>query len=65
MRVVLDTSVLIAAHVSRAGVSAELLEEVLTGHELVLSEFILDEHQQKLQKNLDIQSQSLGRLCCI
>ncbi len=48
MRVVLDTSVLVAAHISRAGVCAELLEEVLTGHELVLSEFILSELQQKL-----------------
>ena len=39
---------LVAAHISRAGVCAELLEEVLLGHELVLSEYILGELQEKL-----------------
>lgn len=48
MRITLDSSVLVAAHISRAGVCAELLEEVLLGHELVVSEFILDELQEKL-----------------
>lgn len=43
MRVVLDSSVLIAAHVTRAGASAELYEEVLQRHDLVLSRQILDE----------------------
>ena len=48
MKVVLDSSVLIAASISRAGVCAELMEEVLTHHELVLSEFILGEVTGKL-----------------
>ncbi len=48
MRVVLDSSVLVAAHISRAGVCAELVEEILLGHDLVLSEFILDELKEKL-----------------
>ena len=48
MRVTLDSSVLVAAHISRAGVCAELLEEVLLGHDLVLSEFILGELRDKL-----------------
>jgi putative PIN family toxin of toxin-antitoxin system len=43
MKVVVDSSVLIAASISRAGVCAELLEDVLTHHELVISDFILEE----------------------
>ena len=48
MRVALDSSVLIAAHISRAGVCAELLEDLLLHHELVISEFILEELRRKL-----------------
>jgi putative PIN family toxin of toxin-antitoxin system len=40
--------VLIAAHISRAGVCAELLEDLLLHHELVTSEFILEELGRKL-----------------
>lgn len=48
MRIALDSSVLIAAHISRAGVCAELLEDLLLHHELVTSEFILEELRRKL-----------------
>ena len=48
MRIALDSSVLIAAHISRAGVCAELLEDVLLHHELVISDFILEELWRKL-----------------
>ncbi len=48
MRFALDSSVLIAAHVSRAGVCAELLEDVLLHHELVICDFILEELGRKL-----------------
>ena len=48
MRIAIDSSVLIAAHISRAGVCAELLEDVLLHHELVTSEFILRELGRKL-----------------
>lgn len=48
MRIALDSSVLIAAHISRAGVCAELLEDLLLHHELVTSEFILGELKGKL-----------------
>ena len=48
MRIALDSSVLIAAHISRAGVCAELLEDLLLHHELVISEFILEELRRKL-----------------
>lgn len=52
MRIALDSSVLIAAHISRAGVCAELLEEVLMHHGLVISEFILEEVGRKLVEKL-------------
>ena len=48
MRIALDSSVLIAANISRAGTCAELLEDLLLHHELVISEFILDELHRKL-----------------
>jgi uncharacterized protein len=48
VRIALDSSVLIAANISRAGVCAELLEDVLLHHELVTSGFILDELGRKL-----------------
>jgi putative PIN family toxin of toxin-antitoxin system len=48
VRVALDSSVLIAAHISRAGVCADLLEDVLLHHELVISSFILEELGRKL-----------------
>jgi putative PIN family toxin of toxin-antitoxin system len=48
VRIALDSSVLIAAHISRAGVCAELLEDLFSHHELVTSEFILAELGRKL-----------------
>jgi len=48
VRIALDSSILIAAHISRAGVCAELLEDVLLHHDLVISDFILDELGRKL-----------------
>jgi putative PIN family toxin of toxin-antitoxin system len=48
VRIALDTSVLIAANISRAGTCAELLEDLLLHHDLVISEFILDELHRKL-----------------
>ena len=50
MRVVLDSSVLIAATISRAGVCAELLQDVLTAHELIVSDFIIQEVIRKLRE---------------
>jgi putative PIN family toxin of toxin-antitoxin system len=50
VRIALDSSVLIAAHISRAGVCAELLEDVLLHHDLVISDFILEELGRKLEK---------------
>lgn len=50
MRIALDSSVLIAANISRAGTCAELLEDLLLHHELVISEFILEELSRKLNE---------------
>jgi putative PIN family toxin of toxin-antitoxin system len=50
VRIALDSSVLIAAHISRAGVCAELLEDLLLHHDLVTSEFILEELGRKLSE---------------
>ena len=47
MRIVLDTNVLIAAFVSR-GVCAELVEHCVREQELVSSNAILDEFEEKL-----------------
>jgi putative PIN family toxin of toxin-antitoxin system len=54
VRIALDSSVLIAAHISRAGVCAELLEDVLLHHELVISEFIVEELCRKLIEKFDV-----------
>lgn len=47
MRIVLDTNVLIAAFIAR-GTCHHLLEYCINHHDLVLSEFILDEVREKL-----------------
>ncbi len=47
MKLVLDTNVLIAAFITR-GVCHELLEHCAINHEIILSEFILDELRDKL-----------------
>lgn len=49
MRALLDSSVLIAAYISRAGTCASLLEDILHGHEWVTSDFILGELSRKLR----------------
>jgi putative PIN family toxin of toxin-antitoxin system len=50
VRIVLDSSVLIATHITRAGVCAELLEDLLLHHELVISDFILEELRRTLSE---------------
>ncbi len=51
MKVVLDTNVLIAAFIAR-GACSVLFEHCVEHHELVASEFILDEVRQHLQDKL-------------
>jgi putative PIN family toxin of toxin-antitoxin system len=47
VRIVLETNVLIAAFIAR-GVCHQLLEHCISHHDLVISEFILDELREKL-----------------
>lgn len=56
MRIVLDSSVLIAAYITRAGVCAELLEDVLMQHQLISSQHILNELARKLTEKFDFPS---------
>ncbi|MBM3181446.1 MAG: putative toxin-antitoxin system toxin component, PIN family [Chloroflexi bacterium] len=49
MKVLLDTNVLIAAFITK-GVCSELLEHCLRRHDVVVSEFILDEFHKNLVK---------------
>ena len=49
MRTLLDSSVLVAAFISRAGTCASLLEDILNDHEWVTSNFILEELSRKLR----------------
>ena len=62
MKIVLDSSVLIAASISRAGVCAELLEDVLTHHELVLSAFITEELRRKLRDKFSFPESEIRQL---
>jgi putative PIN family toxin of toxin-antitoxin system len=62
VKVVLDSSVLIAASLSRAGVCAELLEDVLTHHELVVSDFILEELGRKLRDKFNFPQNEIRQL---
>ena len=56
MRVVLDTNVLIAAFIAR-GICHELLEYCVHEHELVASDFILDEIRKALVKKFHFSGQ--------
>lgn len=62
MKVVLDSSVLIAASISRAGMCAELLEDVLTHHELVISDFIAEELGRKLRDKFNFPESEVRQL---
>jgi putative PIN family toxin of toxin-antitoxin system len=62
VRIALDSSVLIAAHISRAGVCAELLEDVLLHHELVICEFILEELGRKLLEKFNYPKSDVDKI---
>lgn len=61
MRVVLDSSVLIAAYVSRAGICAELYEDILEHHDLIVSMYILDEVARTLREKFLIDDDLVRR----
>ena len=63
MKFVLDSSVLIAVSISRAGVCAELFEDVLTHHEIITSDLILDEISGKLREKFQVPKAEIAELC--
>jgi putative PIN family toxin of toxin-antitoxin system len=62
VKIAIDSSVLIAAHISRAGVCAELLEDVLLHHELVISGFIIEELGRKLVEKFSFPRRDLDQV---
>lgn len=48
MKIVIDTNVFIAAFISPRGKSSEVMERCFTLHEVVCSEFILNEFRDKM-----------------
>jgi putative PIN family toxin of toxin-antitoxin system len=53
VRIAVDSSVLIAAHITRAGVCAEMMADLLMHHQLVTSDFIRAELHRKLVEKFD------------
>ena len=62
MRALLDSSVLVAAYISRAGVCAGLLEDILVDHEWVISQFIIDEVARKLKDKFDFPENEIAEI---
>lgn len=62
MKAALDSSVLIAAYISRAGVCAELLEDIFMHHQLVTSDYILDEVARKLSEKFGFKPEMIAQL---
>lgn len=61
MRIVVDSSVLIAA-LARPGVCTELLDEVARDHTLVLSRYILSEVTRKLREKFGLSQSAASNL---
>jgi uncharacterized protein len=62
VRIALDSSVLIAANISRAAVCSELLEDLLLHHELVTSQVILGELGRKLVEKFRFPEREAGQV---
>lgn len=59
MKIVLDTSVLIAAFIAR-GKCHSLVERCLQVHSVITSDFILQEFQEKLTQKFKLSSEDAG-----
>jgi putative PIN family toxin of toxin-antitoxin system len=62
VKVLLDSSVLIAAYISRAGVCSQLLEDVLMEHERVTCELILNEVTRTLAEKFHFPAETIARV---
>ncbi len=61
MKILLDTNVLIAAFITK-GICSELLEHCLRHHQVILSEFILDELRKNLVKKFKYSVEDANRV---
>ena len=59
MKIVLDTNVLISALITR-GVCRDLLEHCVQRHQIIISDFILDEIRENLQNKFHFDPQEVG-----
>jgi uncharacterized protein len=62
VRALLDSSVLVAACISRAGICADLLEDLLSDHKCVISNFILDELARKLKERFRFPDEEIAEI---
>ncbi len=60
MRVLLDTNVLIAAFITH-GTCSDLFEHCIRQHEIVISQFILDELEGHLRKKFKFPESDINR----
>jgi putative PIN family toxin of toxin-antitoxin system len=58
----MDSSVLIAAYISRAGMCAQLLEDIFMRHQLVTSEYIVNEVVRKLTEKFRFEPAAVSRV---
>ena len=61
MKIVFDTNVLIAAFIAQ-GVCYRLLEHCISHHNLITSEFILDELKEKLINKFEFSAERVGEV---
>ncbi len=59
MKIVLDTNILIAALITR-GVCRDLLEHCIQRHQIIISDFILNEICENLQDKFQFDSDEIG-----
>ncbi|MGD0384199.1 MAG: putative toxin-antitoxin system toxin component, PIN family [Thermoguttaceae bacterium] len=59
MKIVLDTNILIAGLITR-GVCRDLLEHCIQQHQVIVSDFILNELRENLQNKFQFDSKEIG-----
>ncbi|MGA2799567.1 MAG: putative toxin-antitoxin system toxin component, PIN family, partial [Thermoguttaceae bacterium] len=64
MKVVLDTNVLIAALITR-GVCRDLLEHCIQRHQVIVSDFILNELHENLQNKFQFDSNEINEVIAL
>ena len=62
MTIVLDSNVLIAAFISPKGICNEVLELCIHNHSLIISEFILSEVRENLNKKFNFSDEEINEI---